>query len=130
MGRARSSWKSKVFVSLLWLSFVALWLRVYRVTTISDVLDSVNYLGGLISAYALVVCWWIFHNIRLYRTRNTRSARLLEFMGTHDTLQQYISRKVDLHDEQEIVVSVVGDRKIFAQGRRARQKEAVASGVR
>jgi hypothetical protein len=113
----------------LWLNFVALWLRVYRITTISDVTDSVNYLGGLISAYGLVVGWWIFHNIRLYRTKNTRSARLLHFMGTHDTLQRYISRKVDLQHEQEIVIDVVGDRKVFAQAAGSRQKEAIASGV-
>jgi hypothetical protein len=119
-----------VVISLFWLNFVALWLRVYQITTISDVTDSIHYLGGLIAAYGVVVCCWVVHNVRLYRTKNTRSARVVDFMDTHDTLRRYISRKVDLHYEQEILVNVVGDRKVFAQGLSAQEKEAVPTGVR
>ena len=125
MGRARSSWKSKVVISLLWLNFVALWGRVYHITSVGDVTDSFNYLGGLISAYGLVVAWWIFHNIRIYRTKQTRTARLISPVNTHDTLQRYIAKKIDLHHEQDIRVDVIGDRKVFIGAQSAARKQPV-----
>ena len=125
MARAGSSWKSKIFITLLWLNFIALWLRVYRITTITDVTDSVNYLGGLISAYGVVVVWWIFHNIQIYKTKKGRSARVIQPMNTHDSLQRYMSRKVNLHREQEILIDVVGGRKLFLRASGSHEKEAV-----
>ena len=125
MKRARSSWKAKLAVSLLWLNFAALWFRVYGITTIGDVTDSITYLGALISAYGLVVVWWILHNIRIYRKKGSRSVRAVQHMNTHDSLQQYISRRVNLHRGQEILVNVIGDRKVFVEGLGSRERAPV-----
>ena len=131
MQRARSSWKANVALVLLWLNFVALWGRVYYITTRGDVTDSMNYLGALISAYGLVVAWWIFHNIRIYRAKGARSVRPVQHMNTHDSMRRYISRKTNLQRGQEILVDVIGDRKVFIEGHSWRDKEpALTNGSR
>jgi hypothetical protein len=126
--RARSSWKANVVIGLLWLNFVVLWFRVFRITTVQDVTDSINYLGGLVAAYGLLVTWWVFHNIRISRKKRARSARMVRFMATHDSLQQYISRKTDLHGGQEILINVVGDRKVFIHPPNLSQEQPVTAG--
>jgi len=117
-------------LAVLWINFVALWYRVYYITSVGDVRDSFNYLGGLISAYGLLVTWWIFHNIHIYRKKGDRSVRLVQHLNTHDSLQRYISRRTDLHRGQEILVDVLGDRKVFVEGPGVYEKPAVTQGVR
>jgi hypothetical protein len=102
---------------LLWLNFIALWVRVYEITTLRDVTDTVSYLGNLIAAYGLLVTVWVLHNIRIYRKKGPRlRARAVAFSGTHDCLNQQIRRPSDLAREQEIVVDVSQGQKVFAGG--------------
>jgi hypothetical protein len=129
--RARSSWKATLLLAALWINFVALWYRVYHITSVGDVRDSFNYLGGLISAYGLLVTWWILHNIRIYRKKGNRSVRQVQHLNTHDSLQRFISRRADLHRGQEILVDVLGDRKVFVEGPGVYEKQPAATqGVR
>jgi hypothetical protein len=117
--RATSSWKAKCLLGLLWINFVALWFRVYQTSTMGDVTDSVNYLGGLISAYGLLVTLWVLHNIRIYRKKGARKdVRVMPFLAAHDSLKRYMASKVDLKRGQEILVDVIGDRKVFLGGSR------------
>ena len=118
MGRLKRSWKAKTLLSVLWINFVILWLRVYQITTIGDVTDSIHYLGGLISAYGLLVTLWVLHNIRIYRKKGPRrDVRMMPFLATHDYLKHPFVNKTDLKRGQVILVDVVGDRKIFNNGR-------------
>jgi len=101
---------------VLWLLFPVLWFQAYRITTTGDVRDSFNYLGGLISAYGVIVTYWIYHNIRIYRKKGPRkAARLVLCESTHDMLGHAISLRTDLQAGQEIIVDMVGDQKVFIQ---------------
>jgi hypothetical protein len=128
--RARSSLVSKIVLTALWLNFAAFWLRVYHLTSIADAFGSFVSLAVLISAYGVVVGWWIVHNLRIHRRKGPRrGARVVPYMATHDTLHRYISNKVDLHRGREILVDVIGDRKIFTAVADRPSAERVLAGV-
>jgi hypothetical protein len=112
--RARSSLASKIVLTALWLNFAAFWYRVYHLTSISDAFGSFLSVAVLISAYGFVVGCWIIHNLRIHRKKGPRrGARIVPFVATHDSLHRYISTRADLRHCQEIIVDVVGERKVF-----------------
>jgi hypothetical protein len=128
--RARRSLGSKIVLTVLWVNFVALWLRVYHITSISDAFGSFLSIAGLISAYGVLVVWWIIHNLRIYRKKGPRrGARVVPFLATHDSLHRYISSRVDLRHQQEIIVDVVADRKVFIAAPAAQPEEPELTGV-
>jgi hypothetical protein len=108
------SLKSKLLVGLLWLNFIFLWARVYTITSLKDVTDSLNYLTNLILAYGLIVALWIMHNIRIYRAKGPRiRSRTVEFSDARDCMNQQINRVGDVMREQEITIEVIGAEKFF-----------------
>jgi hypothetical protein len=123
LAKEGTRWTSKLILTLLWLNFIALWIRVYRITTESDVKDSLYYLGSIISAYGLLVAAWIFHNIRIYEKKEARkSTRLVTHNPIQDALQSYISVSTDLQQTQEIVVTVTEGKKRFADGTTTKER--------
>ena len=128
--RARSSLFSKIVLTALWLNFAAFWFRVYHVTSISDAFGSFLSIAGLISAYGILVACWIIHNLRIHRKKGPRrGARIVPFMATHDHLRRYISSRVDLRHAQEIIVEIVGDRKVFVAATAPQPEEHVLAGM-
>lgn len=124
------AWKAKLVLTLLWLNFVVLWIRVYTITRASDVTDSINYITGIISAYGLLVTIWIFHNIRIHKKKGPRrSVRAVSDNRTHDALQNYIAYKSDLKRTQEIVINVIDGRKIFAEGAGSQNEQEQEPGL-
>jgi len=105
---------SKLVIGLLWLNFVFLWGRVYNLTTVKDITDSLVYLGDLLTVYGLIVALWVIHNIRIYRNKGPRlRPKWIDFSGSHDCLNQQINCAVDVEWEQEIIVDVIHSEKIF-----------------
>jgi len=101
---------------LLWLLFVAMWYRVYRITTLGDVKDAVTYLTAITATYGVLVTVWVLHNIAIYRRKGPRTGlRLLDYTMTHDHLRSYVLTKTDLKNTQSIMVSVVNGRKTFTE---------------
>ena len=112
----KGSRKSPLVVGLLWVSFVGLWVRVYEITTVKDVTDSLYYLTNLVTAYGLLVTVWVVHNIRIYRKKGPRlRPRSVVFSDTRDCLNHQINRAVDMYHEQAIVVDVVRGEKFFRE---------------
>jgi len=109
------TWKDRVVLVLLWLLFVGLWFRVYRVTTVSDVVQAGVLLSSLIAAYCVVVGSWVFHNIAIYRRKGPRTGvRMVRYSSIHDRLGHYLRYQTDLKRTQAIVVDVAGNTKVFA----------------
>jgi hypothetical protein len=106
---------SNIFICLLWLNFVALWVRVYTfASTKHDAAVSLSYIGKVTVLYGLLVTAWVVHNIRIFRKKGPRlRARLAGFSQTHDSLNHQINTAVDLGREQEIVVDVIRGQKFF-----------------
>jgi hypothetical protein len=101
---------------LLWLLFVAMWYRVYWITTIGDVKDAVAYLAGITAAYSVLVTAWVLHNIAIYRRKGPRrEVRTLDFSSIHDRLGSYIIAPTDIRLKQAITVSVAGGQKVFSE---------------
>lgn len=112
------SLKSKLLVCILWLNFVFLWARVYTITSLRDVSDSLNYLADLIFLYGLIIAFWILHNVRIYRVKGPRlGSRTLEFSDARDCMNQEIKRVGDIKREQEITVKVIGNEKFIIANR-------------
>ena len=110
------TWRQKFFLILLWLSFGALWYRVYWITTASDVSNAVTYLSSVISTYSILVTAWVLHNIAIYRKKGPRkNTRILQFAMTHDPLRSYIAARTDLKEAQAISIHVVDGRKTFSE---------------
>ena len=117
MQRENGIGKSNLVVGLLWLNFVALWVRVYTITTVTDVRDSVTYIGHFGVAYIVLVTLWILHNVRIFRHKGPRlGQRVMPFSGTHDCLNQPIYEAAGVRHDQEIVVDVIQGRKFFLHG--------------
>jgi hypothetical protein len=109
--------RSNLVIALLWLNFIALWVRVYSITTITDVRDSITYIGHFGVAYSVLVTLWILHNIRIFRHKGPRlGQRLIPFAGTQDSLNQPIYEAAGVRRDQEIVVEVIQGRKFFLHG--------------
>ena len=105
------------WVGILWLLFVALWYRVYGITTIVDVSNAITYLIVTVSLYGIVVTVWVMHNIALYRKTGPRmTVRALSFAAIHDHLGSYIVAKADVKQKQAIAIKVADGRKIFSEG--------------
>ena len=108
-----------LFVVLLWLLFVALWYRVYGITTVSDLTGAFTYVTGIIIVYGIVITAWILHNIAIFRRKGPRRGVLhLEFAAIHDRLGSYIVAPPNIKQTQSIVVNVSDGRKIFTEGER------------
>jgi hypothetical protein len=122
--RSKKTWKATLFLTVLWLNFVALWVKVFYETTAEDATVSLQYVGKLMGVYSLLVALWIFHNIRIYKRKGPRrSVRMVSYVVTVDTLQREISRRGNLAS-QEISVDVIGGQKVFSDHVRA-PREAV-----
>jgi hypothetical protein len=105
------------WVGILWLLFVALWYRVYGITTIVDVSNAITYLVVTVSLYGIVVTVWVMHNISIYRKKGARKGvRVLSYAAIHDHLGSYIVAKTDLTQKQSITINVANGRKIFSEG--------------
>jgi len=110
------TWRQRIFLCFLWLSFVGLWYRVYWVTTAPDVTNAITYLSSVISSYSILVTIWILHNIAIFKRKGPRTnVRMLQFTMTHDQLRSYISARTDLKTAQAIAVSIVDGRKTFSE---------------
>ena len=108
--------KQRIVLVLLWALFVALWYRVYNVTTRPDVTNAATYLTSAVSVYSIIVTAWIFHNIAIYRRRGPRTQfRTLDYAMTHDHLRSYILTKTDLKTTQNIAIHIVDGRKTFSE---------------
>jgi hypothetical protein len=106
----------KLILVLLWLLFVALWYRVYWITTIGDVKDAVVYLAGITAAYAALVTVWVLHNLALYRKKGARTRALsMNFSAIHDRLGSYIVAPANIRYTQVITVTVADGRKVFCE---------------
>ena len=122
------NWRQKLFLILLWLSFGALWYRVYWITTTADVTNAVTYLSSVISAYSILVTAWVLHNIAIYRRKGPRkNTRVLQFTMTHDPLRSYIAARTDLKAAQAISIHVVDGRKTFIEHVAQPTQEILAS---
>jgi len=106
----------KLTLVLLWLLFVALWYRVYWITTIGDVKDAVAYLAGITAVYGAMVTAWVLHNIALYRKKGERKSPVaLGFSAIHDRLDSYIVAPGNVRHKQAITVTVADGRKVFSE---------------
>jgi len=105
------------WVGLLWLLFVALWYRVYGITSIVDVTMAITYLIVTISLYGIVVTVWVLHNIAIFRKKGPRThVRSLTYSAIHDRLGSYIVAKPDVNEKQTLTISVADGRKTFSEG--------------
>ena len=105
-----------VFVGLLWLLFVALWYRVYRITTTLDITNAITYVVSIISVYGLLVTAWVLHNIAIFRRKGPRrGVRLLDYSAIHDRLGSYIVAAADIKEQKAITVTVSDGRKVFRE---------------
>ena len=101
---------------LLWLLFVAMWYRVYRITTLGDVKDAVTYLTAITATYGVLVTVWVLHNIAIYKRKGPRkSAPLLTFSAIHDHLGSYIVAPENVRHKQAITVTVADGQKVFCE---------------
>jgi hypothetical protein len=107
-----------LFLVFLWLVFVALWYRVYGITTVSDITGAITYLTGITAVYAVLVTAWIFHNLAIYRKKGPRKrVILLDFAAIHDRLGSYIVAPPSIKEKQQINVTVSGGRKVFSESK-------------
>jgi hypothetical protein len=105
---------SKLLLSVFWLGFVALWIRVMRQVTVAAVISSLELLLTIALAYALLLGGWINHNIAIFKAKGARTGvRELGIFPTHDYLGVPVSIQVDLQSEQEIVVDFVNGAKCY-----------------
>jgi hypothetical protein len=106
----------KLILVLLWLLFVGLWYRVYRITTIGDVKDAVSYLTAITATYGVLVTVWVLHNIAIYKKKGPRrTAPLLAFSAIHDHLGSYIVAPANVRHKQAITVTVADGQKVFSE---------------
>lgn len=106
-----------LFLVFLWLLFVALWYRVYGITTLSDITGALAYVSGIIVIYGIVVTAWILHNIAIFRKKGARRHVLfLDFAAIHDRLGSYIDAPENIKQKQSIVVTIADGRKVFSEG--------------
>jgi glucan phosphoethanolaminetransferase (alkaline phosphatase superfamily) len=109
-------WLRKLTLLLLWLLFVALWYRVFGITTLQDVKDAATYLGGITVVYTILVTVWILHNLAIYRRKGPRrGVPFLNFASIHDRLGSYIVAPTDIKEKQAITVTVADGRKVFTE---------------
>jgi hypothetical protein len=103
-------------IGLLWLLFVALWYRVYGITTIVDITNAITYLVSVVSVYGLLVTAWVLHNIAIFRRKGPRrGVRMLDYSAIHDKLGSYIVAAGDVKEQKAITVSVSDGRKVFRE---------------
>ena len=99
---------ANVFLTVLWLGFVGLWMRVFQQTRLQDVAASLGLLLGLGGIYGITVAIWVGHNISLARRRNRRRAtENITIFPSHDYLGLPIEIRSNLMAEQEIEIKIV-----------------------
>ena len=99
---------ANVFLTLLWLGFVGLWMRVFQQTRLQDVAASLGLLLGLGGVYGITVAIWVGHNISLARRRNRRKAtENITIFPSHDYLGLPVEIRSNLMAEQEIEIKIV-----------------------
>lgn len=108
-------WARRLFLALLWLLFVALWYRVYGVTTLRDITGAAVYLAGITIVYTLMMTLWIRHNLSIYRRKGPRrkGVVVMDFAAIHDRLGSYIVSPPGIKEKQTIIVTVNEGRKVF-----------------
>ena len=93
---------------MLWLGFVALWVRVFQQTRLQDVAASLGLLLALGGVYGISAAIWVGHNISLARRRNRRRAtENITIFPSHDYLGLPIEIRSNLMTEQEIEIKIV-----------------------
>ena len=99
---------ANVFLTVLWLGFVGLWMRVFQQTRLQDVAASLGLLLGLGGIYGITVAIWVGHNISLARRRNRRRAtENITIFPSHDYLGLPVEIRSNLMAEQEIEIKIV-----------------------
>jgi len=98
---------ANVFLTVLWLGFVGLWIRVFQQTRLQDVAASLGLLLGLGGVYGITVAIWVGHNISLARRRNRRRAtENITIFPSHDYLGLPVEIRSNLMAEQEIEIRI------------------------
>jgi hypothetical protein len=98
---------TRLVLALLWLGFVASWVRVAQHTTLHEVLDALRLLLLLTLAYSLSLVVWVLHNQSIYRHKGPRRAvRETAVLPAHDYLGVPVEVRVDRLSESEIVVDL------------------------
>jgi hypothetical protein len=99
--------------------FVALWYRVYRITTLRDVTVAAVYLAGITIVYTLMMTLWIRHNLSIYRRKGLRrkGVVVMDFAAIHDSLGSYIVSPPGIKEKQAVMVTVNDGRKVFDESR-------------
>ena len=106
---------SNIVLIVLWMAFVALWVRVFQQTRLADVATSLGLLLGLGALYGLIVGAWVAHNISLARRRNRRRAtETITIFPSHDYLGLPVEIRSNLMTEQEIQVKIVNGVKQYS----------------
>lgn len=127
----RMTWRDRIVLVLLWLTFVGLWFRVYRITTLADVKRAALVLGIVIGLYFVVVTYWVVHNIAIFRRKGPRKGvRAVPFMSLHDHLRRYLRYRADIKTAQMITVDIVNESKVFTTGPVRQPERPVASAQR
>ena len=113
----RMTWRDRIVLVLLWLTFVGLWFRVYGITTLTDIKRAALLLGIVIGLYCVVVTYWVVHNIAIFRRKGPRKGvREVPFMSLHDHLRRYLRYRADIKVAQTITVDIVNESKVFTAG--------------
>src|SRR5215469_8015193 len=109
---------TKALIALLWLGFVASWVRVAQHTTFHELLDSLRLLLLMTLAYALVLIAWVLHNLSIHRRKGPRTkVREAKILPAHDYLGVPVEVSVDRLSESEIIVDLVEGKKYYLPGR-------------
>ena len=113
--------RSKIVLTLLWLGFASLWIRVSQQTRIRDVGTSLELLLGLTAMYCVTVGIWVGHNLSLARRRNRRRAsKEVALFPSHDYLGLPVEVRSNLLGEQEIDVTIAeGIKRYSSKGKEA-----------
>ncbi len=116
LSRRGKKWLSNLLLALLWLNFVYFWFRVYRETWAADYKHSISYLSILVIGYAVIVMFWIVHNVRIYNSKGPRKRlRVVAESFAEDALRNPIAFRTDPKATQSIVIEVLDGQKIFTR---------------
>jgi hypothetical protein len=72
MTKAPISWRHKIWLTLLWMTFPLLWYRANQRTVSGYAVDSLVFLLWMTVTYGIVVGVWILHNVRIWRKKGPR----------------------------------------------------------
>jgi hypothetical protein len=105
---------SNIALTVLWLAFAGLWVRVFQRTELKDVGASLGLLLGLGGLYGVTVAIWVSHNISLARRKNRRRAsEEITIFPSHDYLGLPVDVRSNLLTEQEIEIRILNSVKQY-----------------